>query len=226
LDALLGGGFPCSSLSLVYGEASTGKTTLAMHCAVECASQKAKVLFVDSDQSLSLVRLSQIATGHADEVAENILIFSPATFEEQTALIESLENYVAASLRLVIVDSITSLYRASLGPSANVFEQNRQLNRQLAYLAELAPKRELAILVTGHVHARPLHGDAVELVSHRLMTYWPSVILRLSLAAKNGSRLVALEKHFARDIAQKCSYRIADEGLVRATLEKYEERRL
>ena len=58
------------------------------------------------------------------------------------------------------------------------------------------------------------------------MTYWPSVILRLSLADKNGSKVVILEKHFARDIAQKCFYRIADEGLVKAALERDEERRL
>ncbi len=52
IDAILGGGIPPESLSLIYGEAETGKTTLAMQCAVNCARQGYKTLYVDCDGTL------------------------------------------------------------------------------------------------------------------------------------------------------------------------------
>ena len=54
LDRLLRGGFPLNQISLVYGEASTGKTVLCMQCAVDSAFRKLKVFYVDSDQSTVL----------------------------------------------------------------------------------------------------------------------------------------------------------------------------
>jgi DNA repair protein RadB len=214
IDKMLGGGFPYNSMSLVYGEASTGKTTLAMHCAVEVARDDEKTLFIDSDHSFSLERLFQMVGSQADELADNIVLFSPISFGEQAELIENLENYVTHRLRLIVIDSITSLYSASLGSSERVFAQNRQLNRQLAYLAELAPKRELAILVTGRVHVKPVPGSRIELISKRLLTHWASVIIRLSKTGENGLNLATLEKYSKSGaVSRTCVYRITSEGL-------------
>ncbi len=213
----MNGGFPHDSLSLVYGEASTGKTTLLMHCLVQNLDS-GKALFIDSDQSFSITRLFQIAQGLAEDIAEKILLFSPNSFLEQTSLIENLENYLTSHMQLLVIDSITSLYSASLRSSGNVFTQNRQLGRQLAYLAELASRKSLCIIVTGHVHARPLSNNRAELVANRLLEYWPSTILRLSSLNGDGLKVATLEKHFnAQHIYQKCSYKIVSEGLVEIT---------
>ena len=51
IDSSLGGGISPETVILIYGEPETGKTTLAMQCAVDCAIQKLKILFVDCDNT-------------------------------------------------------------------------------------------------------------------------------------------------------------------------------
>ncbi|MGE5532892.1 MAG: ATPase domain-containing protein, partial [Bacillota bacterium] len=61
IDKSIGGGILPETVTLVYGEPETGKTTLAMQCAVNCAVQMLKVLYIDCDNTFYTKRLSQIA---------------------------------------------------------------------------------------------------------------------------------------------------------------------
>ena len=63
VDRNMDSGVPQESVTLIYGEPETGKTTLAMQCAVNCAMQNYKTLFVDCDNTFSAKRLSQVASG-------------------------------------------------------------------------------------------------------------------------------------------------------------------
>jgi len=72
---LLGGGFPLRQISLLYGEASTGKTILSMQCALEMARKDFRVFYVDADQSFSAQRLERMIGG--PEFAEKIVLFRP-----------------------------------------------------------------------------------------------------------------------------------------------------
>ncbi len=85
IDTSLGGGISPETVTLIYGEPETGKTTLAMQCAVNCAIQNLKVLFIDCDNSFYAKRLSQISKDRFDEVAERIILVKPKNFKEQTA---------------------------------------------------------------------------------------------------------------------------------------------
>src|SRR2546427_542613 len=63
LDRLLKGGFALRQINLVYGEASTGKTVLAMQSALGAAARGFKVFFVDADLSFSVQRLESLDRG-------------------------------------------------------------------------------------------------------------------------------------------------------------------
>src|SRR5437879_12138692 len=89
LDRLLKGGFALRQINLVYGEASTGKTVLAMQSALEAAARGFKVFFVDADLSFSAQRLESLVRG--EELAENIFVFQPEAFSEQTRITDTLE---------------------------------------------------------------------------------------------------------------------------------------
>src|SRR3989304_6374205 len=93
IDTHLDGGITQESVALFYGEAETGKSTLAMQCAVNCATQSLKTLYVDCDGTFSAKRLSQLAAGKFDEIAELIVLVRPRDFREQTAVIARLEEY-------------------------------------------------------------------------------------------------------------------------------------
>ena len=94
LNKILKKGFPINHISLIYGEASTGKTTLVMQSSFEAVKQNFKVLYIDSDHSFSLNRLIQITGSDFKQIGERIVIFSPKDFDEQSKLIENLENYI------------------------------------------------------------------------------------------------------------------------------------
>src|SRR3972149_4664790 len=134
LDKLLHGGLLKGEMTLLYGEAATGKTTTVIQAATSAASLGLKVIYVDCDHSFTQQRFQQIAKTAFQSASELILLFLPETFAEQRALVESLENYVTPTLGLVIVDSMSSLYRAAFSKSARGFNLNRDLSRQLAYL--------------------------------------------------------------------------------------------
>ncbi|MCW4002068.1 MAG: AAA family ATPase, partial [Candidatus Bathyarchaeota archaeon] len=151
IDKLLGGGFPSDGVSLVYGEAETGKTSLAIQCAINCARMGYKSFFIDSDDSFSSRRLSQIAHQDNEKVSPFIYLMKPTTFQEQSRVIDHLEEYTTRKFGLVVIDTIASLYCVKLDGSKLTFALNRELNRQVALLTQFAKTRRVAALIISQV---------------------------------------------------------------------------
>jgi DNA repair protein RadB len=213
LDRLLKGGFALRQINLVYGEASTGKTVLAMQTALGAAARGFKVFFVDSDLSFSVQRLESLDRGR--ELAENIVVFQPEDFREQSRITESLEVLLSRTPALLIVDSVTGLYRADLEKPWTVFVHNRELNRQLAYLSDLVSRFELTILLTGQVHSQPSRGSwIIAPVATRTLRHWSYLILRLRPTPRRDVRECLLEKIDGREVrGPRALFRIGETGL-------------
>ena len=213
LDRLLKGGFALRQINLVYGEASTGKTVLAMQSALEASARGFKVFFVDADLSFSVQRLESLDRG--EELAENIVVFQPEDFREQSRITESLEVMLSRTPALLIVDSATGLYRADIEKPGAVFANNRELNRQLAYLSDLASRFELTILLTGQVHSQPSSGSwLIAPVATRTLRHWSYLILRLHPTPRHDVRECLLEKIDGREVrSARALFRIGESGL-------------
>ena len=231
IDELLGGGLSTGTLLLVYGEAETGKTTLALQLAVNCAGMGNKALFVDCDGALRPEKVRAM-TGADPIVLENLTIARPRTFEEQSALVDSLEDFASAGLMLLAIDTMTTLYRLKLSEEAGrvgdeeerrdlFFALNRELNRQMGVLAEVAHGYDTAIVITSQVRAKPsapaLFGEpgSIEPVASRIMRFWADVVLCLRPSGQPGLRIAALEKSTSPSlIGATRLFRITEEGLV------------
>jgi len=213
LDRLLKGGFALGQINLVYGEASTGKTVLAMQSALGAAARGFKVFFVDADLSFSVQRLESLDRGR--ELSENIVVFQPEDFREQIRITESLEVLLSKTPTLLIVDSVTGLYRADFEGPGTVFVNNRELNRQLAYLSDLASRFELTILLTGQVHSQPSRGTwLIAPVATRTLRHWSYLILRLRPTQRRDVRECLLEKIDGREArGPRTLFRIGETGL-------------
>lgn len=208
-------GFPTNCVSLIYGEASTGKTTFVMQSSVKIAKKGLKVLYIDADHSFSSQRLLQIANFDLHGIGERIIIFSPKDFDEQSKLIENLESYITKNVRLVVLDGFTSLYRQSLESINRTFSLNRELNRQLAYLAELAINHRLAILMTSQIHS-VFNGEnwRIEPVAYRILLHWSKVILSLKPTSKSNVKKAVIERHIKdEEKKQICFLTIYKNGL-------------
>jgi DNA repair protein RadB len=195
LDKLLQGGIERGEITLLYGESATGKTTACIQAATSIATKGLKVLFIDSDNSFTQQRFHQIAGEKSHMLSELIMLFFPDTFEKQRILVESLDNYVTPQLGMVVIDSMSTLYRAAFSKTESVFDLNRDLTRQLAYLTDLARSKRIACLITSQVHARlKLLGDQIEPVARRAITHFPSTIIRIRNTPNPKLREFAIER--------------------------------
>jgi RecA/RadA recombinase len=181
IDKVLDGGIPNESITLVYGEAETGKTTLATQCAINCSKQGGKTLFIDCDGTFSGRRLFQMTSEKSKEISESIILMKPQNFKEQTLVIDKLTDYITKNLRLVIIDTITTLYRVKISESPEKsFELNRELNRQMALIAQTAKMHKIAVLLTSQV--RSVFNQAhvsIEPVATRVLKFWADTIINM-----------------------------------------------
>jgi len=215
LDRLLRRGFSGGEITLIYGEAATGKTTTVIQAAISAARMGLKVLYVDSDHSFTHQRFQQIARGEFQAASKLIMLFLPETFAQQRTLVESFENYVTPNLGLVILDSTSSLYRAAFSGAESIFMLNRDIGRQLAYLGELCASSKVACIVTSQVHARftPPLGD-VEPVARRALFHFPRMILRLRNTPRQGVKEFDLERIEGSDTSgESCLVALSENGL-------------
>jgi RecA/RadA recombinase len=215
VDSNIGGGISPESLVLIYGEPETGKTTLAMQCAVNCALQNHKTLFVDCDNSFSAKRLSQVASGKFEEIAELIILMRPNDFREQTAVIDRLSEYTEKNFGLVVIDTITSLYRLRVAEaSGKAFGLNRELNRQLAILAQTVKIQKVPVVITSQVSG--VFDDpqvSVAPVATRVLKFWADTIIAMKPTESSQVINAVLEKTRENPEEVSCYLSIGETGI-------------
>ena len=197
-DALLGGGAQPGSFLLLYGEPASGKTVVCLNFVANhlTLDPAAKAVYIDSDAKFSLERLKQITEDRVD--LRRFFYSKPTTFQEQANVIDDLESRLEPS-DLVVIDSITGLYRVETGDSKRTFMENKELNRQLGQLKEIALTKEAATIITGQVRSildSPI--PAVEPVAPRLLYYWADFVVKLENTANSRIKQITLEKPTSR----------------------------
>ena len=215
IDKNLEGGISPETITMIYGEPETGKTTLAIQCAANCALQNLKTLFVDCDNTFATERLSQISQEKFDQIAEQIILMKPKDFTEQTIIVDHLEDYIAKNFGLVIIDTFNSLYRARVSETSakGSFGVNRELNRQMAVLAQTAKTHHLPIIVTSQVKA--VFNDtyvSVAPVATRVLQFWADNVIALKPTENPQIIKAVLEKNRNPQEAT-CYLRIAQTGI-------------
>lgn len=153
------------------------------------------------------------------EVPRLIFISKPKSFFGLTNLLGNLGSYITSKTALVVVDTMTSLYRKAMNGDRNVFSLNRELNLQLAYLTETAKIFAPAVLVTGQVRAIPQGWDLeprIEPVATRVLKFWSQRILKISPLPETGLRELLVEKaEVPHLVGAKVTLRLRKEGFVK-----------
>ena len=186
VDKILGGGIETDCITSIYGPAGAGKTNLALLAAITTVKAGKKVIYVDTEGGVSVPRLEQLAD---KDTLQKILFLQPTTFKEQCAMIAKLS---LADVGLIVVDSISMLYRLELGE--NFSDTNRELGKQLAALTAITRKRQIPILLTNQVYSAFDERDKVRMVGGDLLQYGSKCIIELQITPNNLRRAV-LRKH-------------------------------
>ena len=212
LDRALNGGLPIGEIVLVYGEAETGKTTLAMQCAVNSARMGLKTLYVDCEESFTPERLSQIAFSDFEEVSGMIILANPSSFQEQIEIIDNLEKFINRRFGLIIFDTITSLYRSELKGVKESFNLNRELNRQVAMLMQIARTVPLSVLLLSQVRSI-MQREEFAPVATRILGFWSGNIVKLSRIGRGNIVKATIEKSCGKKRSSSFLLSIEEDGI-------------
>jgi len=203
LDNLLGGGIETQAITESYGQYGSGKTQLGFQLAVNAQLPKDKgglggnVLWIDSEQTFRPERIVQIAKGlklDPEKVLKSILVARAYNSEHQIFLVEKIPEMLEQNnIKLVIVDSLTSHFRADFVGRGELAERQQKLNKHLHQLQRLADAYNLAVYVTNQVMSRPdiLFGDPTVPVGGHVLGHMATYRMYLR-RGKEGTRIARL----------------------------------
>ena len=196
VDSLLDGGYESDVVTTIFGPAGSGK----------------KVIYIDTEGGFSVARLNQL-TANSKKIMENILFLKPTKFSEQKKAFEKLKDVVnKREIGLVIVDTIAMLYRLELGKNDDVYETNRELGKQIAYLTEIARKKSIPILITNQVYSNFDERNKIKMVGGDIIKYGSKCLIELQITPNNKRRAV-LKKHRSLPEEKEVMFDIIENGL-------------
>ncbi len=103
LDRALGvGGYPRGRVVEVFGNESSGKTTLALHAIAQVQAQGGVAAFVDAEHALDVTYARKLGVR-----VEDLLVSQPDTGEQALEITEQLVR--SGAVDLVVVDSVAAL---------------------------------------------------------------------------------------------------------------------
>lgn len=211
VDDLLDGGVESGCITLLFGEAGSGKTNLCLQVARNVARYGRKVAFVDTEGA-SLDRFQQICGKDYEGVLQAVLFTAVHTLVEQEKAVEKAAKLAAKNraIGLLVLDSATTHYRMTTGEEERA-EERHSLTRQITTLMEAARRKDLPVLVTSQVYTDLDRGVYKPLGGH-MLSHNAKDILRLEKAGLN-LRLMTIVKHRHLEEGRTAKFRLTDRGL-------------
>ncbi|KAF5840734.1 DNA repair protein RAD51-like protein B [Dunaliella salina] len=166
VDDILDGGIETGSVTEVFGESRMGKTqlchTLCVTCQlpVEMGGAEGKALYIDTEGCFRPQRISQIAEKfglNVEEVLENVAYARAHNTEHQMKLLQEAAAMMAESrFGVVIVDSVTALFRTEYVGRQELAPRQNALGRFMRALHRMADEFGVAVVVTNQMVATNL----------------------------------------------------------------------
>lgn len=138
-DRVLGGGLVPGSLVLIGGDPGIGKSTLLLQASAALATADGSVLYVSGEESAQQIKLR---AGRLGLKGDGLYLLTETNVDVILGHIEQL------SPRLVVVDSIQTVYLDELNSTAGSVSQVRE---SAARLMQAAKGRGIPVFLIGHV---------------------------------------------------------------------------
>ncbi|RJU80515.1 MAG: DNA repair and recombination protein RadA [Candidatus Poseidoniales archaeon] len=223
IDDLLGGGFETQALVEVYGAFGSGKTQIGHQLAVNCTLPLEEggfdgdVFYIDTEDTFRPERITQMARGHGldpEQVLSRIHVARAYNSAHQMLLVDEIKRMSKGlNVKMIIVDSLTSHFRAEFIGRGMLANRQQKLNRHLKDLKQLADVNNALVLVTNQVHSKPdaMWGDPTKPVGGHVLAH--ASTFRLYLRKAKGGRRIARLVDSPNLPDGECVYQVTQEGL-------------
>ena len=190
-------------ITVFYGEGGTGKTCFMLIHALEILKVGKKVIFIDTENSFSLERFKQISGENYKEYLDNLILIKITNFKKQHEQILSLNKDAAKNVSLIIIDSISSLFRMLHAKKRDL--ARAMMFRQVKHLSNLSI--EIPILITNQVYA-DINNKKLQMLAGDIFKRFCNIQIKLDKGLRH--RLFILEKPAERTIP----FDIVNDGVV------------
>lgn len=186
LDELLGGGFETQSICEVFGEFGSGKTQIGHQLAVNTllpvdqGGLGGEVFYIDTEDTFRPERIAQMANGigiDPNEALERIHVARAYNSAHQMLLVDEIKRMSkSVDVKLIIVDSLTSHFRAEYVGRGMLATRQQKLNRHLKELKQLSDVFNAIVLVTNQVSLSQMRCGAI-LLRQLVAILWVTLAL-------------------------------------------------
>ncbi|MHA1185652.1 MAG: DNA repair and recombination protein RadA [Candidatus Heimdallarchaeota archaeon] len=163
LDDLLGDGIYTGEITEISGEFASGKTQICFQLSVnvqlskEMGGIEGTVYYIDTEGTFSSTRIAQIANErdlNAKAILKNIAVTRTYNSDHLMFLIQNSEELIVKrNVKLFIIDSIASHFRAEYIGDESLVKRQQVVMRLAETLKTLVDKYDIAVVVTNQVIA-------------------------------------------------------------------------
>ena len=201
LNNLIGGGMETGATYEFHGGFGSGKSQLAHQMAVnvQLPNEKGGIdggcLYIDTEGTFRPERIQQMAKAlglDPEEALSKVMVARAYNSEHQIILVEKAAEIIRdKNIKLVIVDSITALFRSDYTGRGELAPRQQKLNRHLHALQRLADVYNVAVYMTNQVMSRPdvMYGDPTAPIGGHVMGHFATV--RVYLRKSKGDTRIA-----------------------------------
>lgn len=219
VDEMLSGGLESQAITEVYGEFGSGKSQIVHQLAVNCqlpvelGGLDGCCLYIDTENTFRPERIEQMVNGlefeslpegyeipPVETFLANIHIARAHSSDHQMLLIDAARDLASKMkeegkpVKLVIVDSLTGLFRAEYAGRGTLASRQQKLNRHMHDLFKLIDDLNAVAIVTNQVMSNPaaMFADPTKPIGGNIVGHTATfrIYLRKSKGGKRIARLV------------------------------------
>ncbi len=204
-NELLGGsGFESQAITEFFGEFGSGKTQIVHQMCVNVQLPEEKgglgshVFYIDTENTFRPDRIKQMAEAYeldADEVLSKIHVARAYNSSHQMLLVDKVNELSKEfPARLLVVDSLTSHFRAEFVGRGALADRQQKLNKHMHDLLRWGDLYNGVVLVTNQVSSKPdaFFGDPTRPIGGHIVGHTATfrIYLRKSKGGKRIARLI------------------------------------
>ncbi|MFX1496610.1 MAG: hypothetical protein ACFFBH_03695 [Promethearchaeota archaeon] len=200
--------FSNKEITSIWGDYGVGKTTFSIQNAIATASREKTVIYIYTKPNFPFEKVNNLIKNSPKKILDNISFIISLNFEDLYSLVFNLEFIILdkdnSSLELIIIDSITDLYRMELNRESKEknFIMNYKLSQILANLSYLNKTYNIHILIVNNKSDVNRNGQIIEVQSGGLvMEYWINSTIKITRTNKLNQRKFVFNKSNKKLIA-------------------------